>query len=93
MNQHPRVWPLQEAKAKFSKVVRLAQTEGPQVVTVHGKEAVKITAVEKPAFDADQLTGLDLIKALQSCPFPEFLDDIEKHRLREPVVFRDVSFD
>lgn len=93
MNQHPRVWPLQEAKAKFSEVVRLAQTEGPQVVTVHGQPAVKITAVEKPALDADQMTGLDLIKALQACPYPDFMDEIEKHRLREPVVLKDVSFD
>jgi prevent-host-death family protein len=93
MNEHTRVWALQEAKAKFSEVVRLAQTEGPQVVTVHGKEAVKITAMEKSALDADQLTGLDLIKALQACPYPEFMDEIEKHRLREPIVLRDVSFD
>ena len=38
MNKHARVWSLQEAKAKFSEVVRRARTEGPQTVTVHGKE-------------------------------------------------------
>ena len=43
MNKHTRIWSLQDAKAKFSEVVRLAQTEGPQVVTVHGREAVTIT--------------------------------------------------
>lgn len=40
-------WQLQEAKSKFSQVVREAQTSGPQVITVHGKEtAVVISAQE-----------------------------------------------
>lgn len=40
-------WQLQEAKSKFSKVVRAAQSSGPQVITVHGKEtAVVISAAE-----------------------------------------------
>ena len=29
MNKHTRIWSLQEAKAKFSEVVKRAQTEGP----------------------------------------------------------------
>ncbi len=39
-----RTWKLQDAKARFSEVVRLAQTEGPQKVTLHGKEVVTVTA-------------------------------------------------
>ncbi len=35
-------WKLGEAKAKFSKVVRLAASGQPQRVTVHGKETVVI---------------------------------------------------
>ena len=40
-------WQLQEAKSKFSKVVREAQTSGPQVITVHGEEAVVVISVEE----------------------------------------------
>ena len=32
-------WQLQQAKASFSEVVKLAETEGPQHITVHGKPA------------------------------------------------------
>ena len=69
MNEHPRVWSLQEAKAKFSEVVRRAQTEGPQVVTVHGKEAVVITSAERDLAKINSgLTGADLWKALSAGP-------------------------
>lgn len=39
-------WKLEDAKARFSEVVRLAGTEGPQLVTVRGKEAAVILAPE-----------------------------------------------
>jgi prevent-host-death family protein len=35
-------WKLEDAKARFSEVVRLASTDGPQLVTVRGKEAAVI---------------------------------------------------
>jgi prevent-host-death family protein len=35
-------WKLQDAKARFSEVVRQAKAGGPQLVTVHGEEAVVI---------------------------------------------------
>lgn len=39
-------WKLEDAKARFSEVVRLARTQGPQRVTVRGKDAVVVIAVE-----------------------------------------------
>ncbi len=39
-------WKLEDAKARFSEVVRLAGTEGPQLVTIRGKEAAVILAPE-----------------------------------------------
>jgi antitoxin Phd len=41
------IWKLEDAKAKFSEVVRRARTEGPQRVTLRGKDAVVIVAVEE----------------------------------------------
>lgn len=32
-----RTWQLQEAKEKFSEVVKSAQNQGPQNITVHGE--------------------------------------------------------
>lgn len=53
-------WQLQQAKARLSEVLRRAQTEGPQAITVHGKnEAVVLSwrqyenlAERKPSFVA-----------------------------------------
>lgn len=40
-------WKLEDAKARFSEVVRRAGTVGPQMVTVHGREAAVILAPEQ----------------------------------------------
>ena len=40
-------WKLEDAKARFSEVVRRARSEGPQRVTVRGKEAVMIISAEE----------------------------------------------
>ena len=65
----PATWKLQDAKARFSEVVRRAQAEGPQRVTVHGKAAVVIVSAEKYAKSQapaqDKRTGAELIKAMQ----------------------------
>ena len=39
-------WKLEDAKARLSEVVRLAATNGPQLVTVRGREAAIILAPE-----------------------------------------------
>ena len=40
-------WQLQEAKQKFSQLVRRALDEGPQVVTRHGQEVVVVLSAEE----------------------------------------------
>jgi prevent-host-death family protein len=47
LDKHPNTWTLQEAKARFSEVVRRAKTEGPQKVTLHGRPAVVISDVSE----------------------------------------------
>lgn len=46
-------WQLQDAKARFSEVFRLARSRGPQRITRHGKEAVVVI----PAEQFEQLSG------------------------------------
>lgn len=40
-------WQVQTAKARFSELFRKARTEGPQLVTKQGKEAVVILSAEE----------------------------------------------
>jgi prevent-host-death family protein len=72
LNHEPRKWPLQEAKAKFSELVRRAQTEGPQTVTVHGQPAVVISKVPETSPDISKLSGKELWQALRSGPLFDF---------------------
>jgi prevent-host-death family protein len=39
-------WKLEDAKARFSELVRRARSEGPQRVTVRGQDAVVVIAAE-----------------------------------------------
>jgi prevent-host-death family protein len=41
------IWKLQDAKARFSEVVRRARAGKPQRVTVHGKDAVVVVDPER----------------------------------------------
>lgn len=60
-------WKLEDAKARFSEVVRRARTEGPQRVTCRGQEAVVVIATEQLArLLAPRRTGADLIRFLQA---------------------------
>ena len=40
-------WQLQEAKQRFSELVRHARAHGPQVVTRHGEEVAVVVSVEE----------------------------------------------
>jgi prevent-host-death family protein len=42
-----RKWQLQDAKNRLSEVVESALTNGPQVITRRGKEAVVVVSVEQ----------------------------------------------
>lgn len=39
-------WPVKDAKGQFSRVLELAESEGPQVITRHGKERAVILSIE-----------------------------------------------
>jgi prevent-host-death family protein len=40
-------WHLQDAKNNFSKVVRLARSEGPQTVTLRGERAAVVLSIDE----------------------------------------------
>lgn len=83
----PGCWRLQDAKAKFSELVRRAKSEGPQHVSVHGhEEVVVIDADEFRRLTGDR-NGRALIDAMQASP--DRKADLEVSRARLPV--RDVT--
>lgn len=59
-----KTWSLQDAKARFSELVRRAQTEGPQTVTVRGKPAVRIVPVITAPANDRALSGESAYDAL-----------------------------
>jgi prevent-host-death family protein len=83
----PGPWRLQDAKARFSELVRRVRSEGPQHVTVHGRDEVVVIAVEDFNRLKGQRTGELLVAALQASPFPDV--DIEPRR--DPAPVRDVA--
>ncbi len=76
-------WPLQDAKARFSELVRRARSEGPQRVTVHGREGVVIISAEEFRRLKGDRTGSALIDAMRSSPRRDI--DIEVERAAMPV--------
>src|SRR5258708_38728761 len=75
-------WALQDAKARFSEVVRKAKTEGPQRITVHGREEVVVVSVEEYRRIKGQPTGQALVKLLQDSPLRDVLIDRTRTRGR-----------
>jgi antitoxin Phd len=78
-------WKLEDAKARFSEVVRLARSEGPQHITVRGHEAVVVISVEQ----LDQIAPRK-----DQVPFIQFMESLHLGELdltREQDFGRDVQ--
>ena len=80
-------WSLQQAKARFSELVRKVHTEGPQHVTVHGRDEVVVIAADEFQRLKGDVSGVALIDALQASPHRD--GEIEPRRDQMPV--RDVD--
>jgi prevent-host-death family protein len=83
----PGHWLLQDAKARFSELVRRVRSEGPQHVTVHGRDEVVVIAAEEFRRLKGDLKGHALVAAMQASPHRYI--DIEPRRAPMPV--RDVA--
>ncbi len=81
-------WQLQEAKQKFSELVRRALEEGPQTVTRHGEPVVVVVPVE----EFRRLTGdkPDFKEFLMSAPEALSLIEVRRPRTDYP---REVDLD
>ncbi len=80
-----RGWKLEDAKARFSELVRRAQSEGPQRVTVRGRDAVVVISAEELE---------RLLPEERRLPFVAFMESLYVEGLdlsREPDHGRDVE--
>lgn len=59
-------WQLQEAKQRFSELIRSVESEGPQFVTRHGKEVAVVVSIAE--YRHLRNAGKDFKAFLQSAP-------------------------
>jgi len=71
-------WLLQDAKARFSELVRRVRSDGPQHVTVHGRDEVVVVSAEEFRRLKGERSGDALIAAMQASPSLDI--DIEPER-------------
>ena len=73
-------WPLQDAKNRFSEVVKRARSEGPQTVTLRGERAAIVLSAEDFDRLASQKSGfVDLLLSGPDWP-DDFVDDVNARR-------------
>jgi prevent-host-death family protein len=76
-------WQVQEAKQRFSELVRHARADGPQVVTRHGEEVAVVVSIEEYRRLTDELPSFK--DFLLAAPDLEALD-VDRSRERARVV-------
>lgn len=81
----PAKWQLQEAKNKFSEVVRKATQEGPQIVTKHGKDSVVVLSVKD--YKKMEQPKTSLVEFFQNSPLTSVELDVD----RDKSSSRDIS--
>lgn len=71
------IWQMQEAKARLSEVVKRAEEDGPQDITLHGRSVAVV--VSRTMFE--NLTGnqLSLVEFMRESPLHD-LDELEFER-------------
>ena len=79
-------WQLQEAKNKFSQVVKQAQQGKPQYITVHGKPTAVVVSIEEYQKSNQPQTSLSEVLMIP-------LIEQELDLVRDGDQGRDVSFD
>ena len=72
------IWQLQEAKAKFSEVVRMAESE-PQVVTMRGRPAVVIISHQQEYIKLGKPKP-SFLELMRSAPLADFEIETERER-------------
>ena len=82
-----RTWQMQEAKARLSELVKLAESEGPQDITVHVRSVAVV--LSRTAFESLSNNKQSLVEFMRRSPLYG-LDEITFERDRSAT--REVAF-
>lgn len=80
-------WPLHEAKARLSELLRSVHRNGPQRISTHGRDEVVVISAEEYARLKGGQDGAELLRVMRMLPHPDL--EFEFDRVRGPV--RDVE--
>jgi prevent-host-death family protein len=87
-DQAPSIWQLQDAKARFSELVKRAREQGPQHVSVRGEPAVVVVSEEEfVRLTSSRPSIVDHI--LEGLPWPD--DVVDAINVRPRDTGRDVD--
>ena len=78
-------WKLQDAKARFSEVVKEATMHGPQTITLRGQPTVVV--LSKEAYDKLVNPKLSFVEFMRHSPLAKIQIDIQ----RDPSLTRDID--
>ncbi len=78
MTTKSKKWQLQEAKNRFSEVVRKASEEGPQTVTKHGKDSVVVLSSED--YQKLEQPKTSLVEFFQKSPLSKVDLDLKRDK-------------
>ena len=79
-----KAWPVQDAKARFSEVFRLARNQGPQHITRQGKETVVMISNEHyEKLIGRSLQPKSLVQFFRQSPLAGIDLDLERSRDEE----------
>ncbi len=81
-----QAWQIQDAKARLSEVIKLAEHDGPQEITLHGRPVAVL--LSRSEFEKLSRRGQSFLEFMQGSPLYG-LDEIEFER--EQTVTRDIS--
>lgn len=80
-----QTWQLQQAKAQLSELVRRAQTEGPQEISVRGRPSVVV--ISEPNYQRLMKSRPGLVEFLRNSP----LAGLDLDLTRDKTTGRDVK--
>jgi prevent-host-death family protein len=69
-------WQLQDAKARFSEVIKKARKEGPQQVTVRGKPSAMVISVDE--YEAMKQQRPDFVRFMRTSPLSGMELDVSR---------------
>lgn len=78
-----QTWQMQEAKARLSEMVKRAETDGPQDITVHGRSVAVL--LSRAEFERLSGQSLSLVEFMQASPLAGLGEDLVFERDRSPT--------